>query len=381
MQGNVRVSPRYHSPRRISLYIQFIGVLLGTIIGVQPLPLHAQSTTYYVSPTGTDAASGTSPGTPFGTIQHAVDLAQPGVVIQLATGNYYQDIVSQRSGSLNAPITITGPASAIVHGGGSSHIVDIHHNHLTLQGFTIDGLFGSPTEMNGYRNKLLYVIGTRPREGVSGLRVLSMTFRNAGGECLRLRYFAQHNEVAYSSFTNCGVYDFRFHAGTKNGEGIYIGTSPLQIHNGRNPTTHRDPSSDNWIHHNTFNTQGNECVDIKEASFGNIVEFNRCTGQQDPKSGGFDARGNNNIFRYNEIYGNVGAGVRLGGQTTKDGILNAVYGNHIHDNQAGGIKFQRAVQAQICDNTMSNNAGDDFRGAADVAQTPRAQCPSSASYR
>jgi hypothetical protein len=53
---------------------------------------------------------------------------------------------------------------------------------------------------------------------------------------------------------------------------------------------------------------------------GNIIEYNNCTGQKNPESGGFESRGNGNIFRYNEVYGNLGFGVRLGSDTTADGI-------------------------------------------------------------
>jgi parallel beta helix pectate lyase-like protein len=204
--------------------------------------------------------------------------------------------------------------------------------------------------------------------------VLRMTFRNAGGECLRLRYFAQRNEIAGSSFVSCGVHDFRFGAGGKNGEAIYIGTAPEQRGDGKNPTRDPDQSNDNWVHHNSFNTQGNECVDIKEASSANVVEDNICTGQRDPESGGFDARGSGNVFRRNESYGNAGAGIRLGGDTPADGTGNDVYGNMIHDNRAGGIKIQQQPQGSICDNVMSNNAGGDAVGTYRARFSPAAPC-------
>jgi hypothetical protein len=323
---------------------------------------HAKPTTYYVSLAGGDASGGTAPDAPLKTIQRAVDLAQPGDVIELAPGAYFQDIVSKRGGTAAAPITIRGPADAVIKGGGQSRIFEIHHDYLTLEGFTIDGLWGSPATMDGFREKLLYVVGRRPLDGVTGLKVLHMAFRNAGGECLRLRYFAKRNEIASSSFVGCGVHDFKFGAGKRNGEAIYIGTAPEQRGNGENPTADPDRSNDNWIHHNTFDTQGNECVDIKEASSGNIVEHNTCTGQQDPNSGGFDARGNRNIFRYNESFGNVGAGIRLGGDGKKNGIDNQVYENKIHDNQAAGIKVTRRPQ-KMCGNTLRDNRAGDVVGA------------------
>jgi hypothetical protein len=240
---------------------------------------------------------------------------------------------------------------------------------LTLEGFTIDGLWGAPSSKRGYREKLLYAVGTQPRDGVSGLRVLRMTFKNGGGECLRLRYFARHNEVAYSRFFGCGVHDFKFKGGKRNGEGIYIGTAPEQRSNGINPTADVDGSNDNWIHHNSFDTQGNECVDIKEGASGNIVEHNICTGQRDSKSAGFDVRGINNVVRYNESYGNRGAGIRLGGDTPADGVDNAVYGNYFHDNRAGGVKLIRKQQASLCGNRVENNRGGKVVGGARLDPT------------
>lgn len=85
------------------------------------------------------------------------------------------------------------------------------------------------------------------KQGVRGLRVLNMRFQNAGGECLRLRYFAQKNEIAYSTFTTCGLLDFAFAEGGKNGEAIYIGTSSTQWDDGKNPTADPDASGDNLV--------------------------------------------------------------------------------------------------------------------------------------
>ncbi len=88
-----------------------------------------------------------------------------------------------------------------------------------------------------------------------------------------------------------------------------------------------------------------------------------------------DLRGNSNIFRHNEIYGNVGAGVRLGGDKENDGIYNDVYENTIRDNLAGGIKFQRKPQRKICGNTMSNNEGGNSVGEYRSDFNPTESCP------
>lgn len=54
---------------------------------------------------------------------------------------------------------------------------------------------------------------------------------------------------------------------------------------------------DNLITGNVMETNGNECVDIKEGSSGNIVEYNECKNQLDEESACYDSRGDGNIFR------------------------------------------------------------------------------------
>ena len=334
----------------------------------------AASQSYYVNPTGSDTNTGTDNTHPFKTIQKAVDLAQPGDNILLSPGNYLQDIVSKRNGQDLSPITIKGLSTAVVKGGGNARIIEINHDFITLDGFTVDGLFGSSGSQSGYRDKLIYFLGKDKLAGVTGARVLNMTLKNAGGECMRFRYFATKNEVASNTVTNCGVYDFKFNAGGKNGEGVYIGTAPEQLTDGKNPTSDRAQSNDNWIHNNTFNTQGNECVDIKEASSGNIIENNKCTGQKDHNSAGLDTRGSKNIFRSNETYGNTGAGIRLGGDATSDGTGNHIYNNKISNNTAGGIKFQRSPQGEICGNSFSGNSSGNSVGSYGSDYNPTSVC-------
>lgn len=269
----------------------------------------------------------------------------------------------------------------------SSRIIEINGDYLTLDGFTIDGEYAPGL----YRDKLIYAIGTQPGDGVTGLRILHMTLRNAGGECVRLRYFSQQNEIAYNTIENCGQDDFDGSnacqdPASKNGEGIYIGTAPEQRADGKNPTDEPDASNANWVHHNVINTLGNECVDIKEAALYNIVEDNNCTGQKDPDSAGFDSRSDWNIFRRNQSYGNCGAGIRFGGDTIDllgapdfgrtYGVNNDAYDNDIHDNLKGGVKFMQKPQSRICGNVMANNTGGNSVGTYKTDFHPTDPCPS-----
>lgn len=144
-------------------------------------------------------------------------------------------------------------------------------------------------------------------------------------------------------------------------------------------TIEPDVPAYNWIHHNVINTQGNECVEAKEGTEHNIIEYNLCTGQKDPNSGGIASRGFANVIRYNEIYDNTGAGIRLGGHRVDGvqyGVENQVYGNIIYNNLAGGIKFVVDGQAMVCDNRLWNNTAGDSAGEFGSHYDPAQRCES-----
>lgn len=361
--------------QRIAL-IFFVALMCLSSGLAQPDGIH-----YYVDPQGDDDNSGVSVSRPFRLIQHALQLAQPGDTIHLAPGRYYQDVFTVRDGEPGKPITIVGASNASVHGLTSNRIFQVHHDYISLIGFTIDGLRRNtePNRMGAFREKLLYVIGYDVRDGVNNLRVLGMTFRNAGEECLRIKYFARDNEIAYSTFHDCGIWDFVFDAHGVVGEAVYLGTSSKQWD--INLTIEPDVTAHNWVHHNYMDTQGNECVEAKEGTEYNIIEYNICSGQKDPNSGGIVSRGKGNIIRYNEIYGNVGAGVWLGGHLVDGiqyGVLNEVYGNLIYGNDAGGVKILVESQASICGNSLWDNAAGDVSGTFGDSYDPAAPCASGA---
>jgi hypothetical protein len=332
---------------------------------------------YYVSVAGYDSNNGKSLNNSFRTIQKAIDMAGPGSIINISPGEYREDLISYLDGEENSPITIIGSKDAILKGGGNDRVIEINHDYHILEGFTVDGLHGSEDKKSGYRDTLIYVLGKKERQGVKGTKITNMTLKNAGGECIRLRYFITESEIAHNTITNCGVYDFIFDDGGKNGEGVYVGTSSKQWGDGKNPTDDPDETKDNIIHNNYIDTQGNECVDIKEGATGNIVEYNTCRGQKDSESGGFDSRGDNNIFRYNDVRESLGAGIRLGGWKVggiQYGKNNDVYENTIIDNKNGGVKFQISDQGRICGNIMENNKNGDSVGTFSSEFNPSLMC-------
>ena len=61
-----------------------------------------QGATYYVSPSGSDAAAGTQ-DQPFATIQVAVSHLNPGDTLYVRTGSYHEMVTVNQSGTAAAP--------------------------------------------------------------------------------------------------------------------------------------------------------------------------------------------------------------------------------------------------------------------------------------
>lgn len=366
--------------RRAFRWLPTAGAALAAALGATPAAAGDRSPfappgrfDLHVSPHGADSNAGDDWNRPVKSIQRALELAQPGARVAIAAGEYFEDLRSVRDGHPDAPISLVGAAGAVIRGAGDARVFEIRHSHLELVNLEIDGRIQKTGGRTRFRDKLIYIMGQSERVGVTGVRLLHMRLRNAGGECVRMKYFAHRNEVAYSTITDCGVDDFHGDGGAKNGEGIYIGTAPEQLE--RNPTSSLDRSNGNWIHHNHIDTRGNECIDIKEASRFNLIEHNACTGQLDEHAAGISSRGNDNIIRFNLIWGNRGAGIRFGGDTARDGIDNHAYGNVLRDNAYSAFKIMAVPQSRICGNRVDSGARPVVRGAAAKGIDPTAACP------
>lgn len=305
----------------------------------------------FVSPRGDDAAAGTA-SAPLRTIAAALARAVPGVVVDLAPGTYRGRVDVAVSGTAAAPITIEGHGTAVLTGGPTvSTLLEIGGSYIV-----VDGVVLSDAEV-------LVRIDRGDRNTLRNSRV-----GPARDECIRLKRGARQNVIERNLIRDCGTLDFVTQPGLgKNGEAVYIGTAPEQ----REPLGAADASDSNMVRDNIIHTNGNECVDVKEGSSRNVVEHNRCSGQRDPLSGGVSLRGNGNTVRFNDIFGNLGAGVRLGGDRPVDGRQNQVYGNRIADNSGYGLKIETEPQAAVCRNTLERNK----LGPVNEPEIPTDDCP------
>jgi Right handed beta helix region len=255
-------------------------------------------------------------------------------MVLVGPGRYAELVTSARPGRPTAPIRIVGrPGAHLVgpEGIARGRLVQLLHDHVTVESLELS-----------HANILVWVQGTR------GVRVAGNRIHDAGGECVRLKDFARHNEVAGNAIARCGRVRFDLARGSKNGEGVYIGTAPEQA--GGWP----DRSDANLVHRNRIAPTA-ECVDVKEGASRNRVEHNRCAGSDDPDGAGFSSRGDRTTFRANISTRHAGAGIRLGGDRPTQGLHNAVVGNILADNAGYGLKVLRSPQGRIAANAFARN--------------------------
>ncbi|CAM9718747.1 unnamed protein product, partial [Ectocarpus sp. 8 AP-2014] len=175
---------------------------------------YGQCATISISPGGT-------------AFQDALDEVNPGDVIELGHGDYWEDLKTRTDGTADMPITIRGAAgtddreNVVLRGDGtSSRVLEIKHDYYIIEGFTVDGDAehdpnrnsdsGSAKDM--WRDILIYAIADREpteRDGgyvstLDGLVIRDMKLANAGGECIRLRDHVTYAEVHHNNITDCG---------------------------------------------------------------------------------------------------------------------------------------------------------------------------------
>jgi hypothetical protein len=351
-----RLQPRWLAP--LALIALLVAVLAGCAghrdtalpeptvppTGATSTP-HAPRTWYVAADAGTHGDG--SQRRPFRSIQHGVDVSGPGDTVAVGPGTYRESVVIVHSGTQSAPIRLLGN-HAVIRGRGDERLVEVRAHDVVIDGFEITG-----------GNKLVWLVGAQR------IRLLHSWLHDAGGECVRIRYRSNDNEIADNRIEGCGHVNFDLERDTKNGEGIYLGTAPEQLD--RNPTDAPDTSGGNHIHDNVI-TSPAECVDMKEHSRDNVVEHNTCSGGQDPNGAGFASRGVGNVIRDNVSRGNAGSGIRVGGDTDSDGIDSTVVDNRADDNGEFGIEVRSEPQQLICGNETHGNAqGDANTTKVDVA--------------
>ncbi|OLT33379.1 hypothetical protein BJF79_34915 [Actinomadura sp. CNU-125] len=268
-------------------------------------------------------------------LQEALNVAEPGTVVQLAPGKFDGQFLSQKSGTADRPIFVCGTDKSILDGGGTGEGYGFHLQdaaHWRLIGFTLQ---------NSQKGVMF--------DGTGASFVQELTIRNTGDEAVHLRRNSTGNSVLFNTISHTGRENPRF------GEGVYLGSS----HNNWGTLTNGQPdrSDNNLVAGNKIKSTA-EAVDVKEGTAGGRIAGNAFDGSE--LSGGFndswvDVKGNGYVIEHNR-----GAHTNADGFQTHEeykgwGTRNVFRRNVIAlgDAKGVGIRLDSAGNAVACDNRVS----------------------------
>lgn len=202
------------------------------------------------------------------TLTSALAAARPGQTITLAPGSYHsKDVrrgdasepgrfVARPPGTAEAPITLRGPRTAVLDGGGTGGGYGLHlagADHWRLEGFTVSSASKG------------IVLDRSSHVRIEGVRVTDI-----GAEGVHFRSFSSDNVLTDSDVDHTGVRKPNF------GEGVYVGSavSNWPTHSGSAP----DSSDRNQILDNRIRATGAENIDLKEGTRSGVVRGNVLDG-------------------------------------------------------------------------------------------------------
>ncbi len=307
-----------------------LALSLGLVIAA-PAAANTGPHTYYVNATsGHDTSTTGNVTDPWKTIQHAIDMANAGDIINVAAGTYNENV------SVNKSLTLQGASSATVNvtaAVNTDSVFTVTASNVNISGFTATG-----TIMTG-------------NEGYAGIKF-------------------------GSGVTNCNIHDNIL---SNNQYGILLIESLSNTTMGNNTFTNNTASScvvsgiemqNTWGNTFTNNIANSTGLDSSSAGQGFRLansKYNTFTGNTANSTlgttGGNGACGfflakasgtgsNNNTFTNNTANSNANHGIRMDGSTG-----NTLTGNTFNSNGADGIKLKAGSSNNTLENnTCSNNA-------------------------
>lgn len=233
------------------------------------------------------ASSGSSSGAgttddPLETIEGGLKAAEPGQTVSVEPGTYFEEVYSYRSGTEEEPITITGPADAVVRpkaGQTHSPLFTFNDSHIHLTGLTLNGLHDpeSPGDLEQYTGPL---VETKPVDTDEYLRDVKFMPHAVGNSRNAVFQPIRTNHMEIGEFRVVGPAGVQHLVGDEPGhvgEIVYLGTAPGNVHDDWYPWDTLDESHDVHVHH-IANTEGHphaELVDVKGGVSDVTIEY--CT--------------------------------------------------------------------------------------------------------
>lgn len=338
----------------------------GTTSSASAMPSASASASASASPSASASASASPSASATGTgssgpvvqvstasqLSSALNKAVPGETIQLAAGTYTGEFSPAISGTAAAPITLTGPATAILSGYNTSsgYAVHLEASYWVLSGFSVT------TAQKGV------VLDGADHDVLNGLHV-----SNIGDEGIHLRAFSSNDTIENSTVSNTGVYQAGY------GEGIYVGSAQSNwgTYSGGQP----DTSNDNLIENNTLGPGITaENIDVKEGTTGGTIEGNsfNATGEAgansavawvDIKGNDYTVTGNTGIDAYQQ-------GILVEQLYTGFGCGNVFAHNNLDLGTAIGYGFDVKDQTACSANPNIVYASNTVTGGAGASTIP-----------
>lgn len=288
------------------------------------------------APTGSCGTSGIRVSTAAG-LTAALSAASPGETILLAPGTYLGTFTASVSGTASAPITLCGPRSAVLDGGGIASGYTLHLDHASywrVRDFTVEG---------GQKG---VVTDGADHDLLDGLSV-----HGVGDEAIHLRDNSSYDTVSRDVVRDTGLLTPFF------GEGIYVGSAHENWcrYSGCRP----DASDDDLITGNDISNTTAENVDIKEGTTGGAITGNHFDGAGMVSSAAtswVNVKGNDWTVTGNTGTDSIGNGLSVHMVYAGWGYGNVFRANRLAVNGPGyGIYVQsRKLNAVVsCDNTAS----------------------------
>jgi halocyanin-like protein len=295
-------------------------------------------TTLYVSPDGDDGNSG-------------------GDTVELAAGEYREEVWTTSGGDADAPITVTGPSDAVVRPpAGSGDVFRIRHSHVHLRGMTIDGLLEPGRKYDDYGawvDRCVFVtpVGRYDQDTGEGPEYLYDVVVEPArmGNCARAMVQVQRlRDASIGDFEVIGPAGMQYDRRVANHETghvreiVYVGSPETQRGEPYYKYDTLDRSRNIRIHHidNSAGYRHNELVDVKLGSTDVTVEH--CTTRnaghntEAEVNAAIDLKGNDCTVRWNDI-GDSPLPFSFGAWAPSDDVNggdwsqnNEIVGNHVH---------------------------------------------------
>jgi len=317
-------------------------LILASVI-VIALGSAASAAQYYVSPTGSDTAAGTS-AAPWKTLQRAANIVNPGDQVTVRAGNYAGFNLT-RSGTSTAPIQFVAEPNVLINQPNTvrtDHGINLENaSYVVIDGFAVTGM---------------------TRAGVRSVGVNGTTFASN----VTIRNVRSYNNGYWgilTGFVNDLLIENNTTYGSTNEHGIYVSNSgdrPII----RNNTSYNNRA--NGIHMNGDHSLGGDGIISGALVSGNTIYNNGVGGGSGINMDGVQ----NSRIENNLLYDNHASGISLYKIDGGAGSSGNVVANNtiiVADDSRWALNIQHGSTNNTIRNNILLNYDDQFRGAIDVS--------------